>query len=86
MNGEFCPIFRRTPRQTISVCRRPSPHLNQNSLIENCYAPKAMDFSMIFGEEEAAIPSYCNDDEPKNTEKTRFGRVRIIFSNLTIEQ
>ena len=43
-----------------------------------------MDFSMIFGEEEAAIPTYCNDDESKSTEKTRFGRIRIIFSNLII--
>ena len=37
---------------------------------------------MIFGEEEAVILTYCNDDEPKSTEKTHFGRVRIIFSNL----
>ena len=41
---------------------------------------------MIFGEEEAAILAYCNDDEPKSAEKTRFGRVWIIFPNLGKEQ
>ena len=44
-----------------------------------------MDFSMIFGEEEAAILAYCNDDEPKSAEKTRFGRVQIILPNLSAD-
>ena len=43
-----------------------------------------MDFSVIFGEEEAAILAYCNDDEPKSAEKTRFGRVRLVLIRLKV--
>ena len=46
-------------------------------LPQNCYAPKRADFEMIFGEADAAIPTYRKDNNPKSAKKTPFRLVRI---------
>jgi hypothetical protein len=44
-----------------------------------------MIFQFIFGAEEAAIPKYCNDDNPKRDEKARF-RADYFYSCVAREK
>ena len=44
---------------------------SQNSLILNLFQPTSADFCAILRAEEAAIPTYCNDDKREGAENAR---------------